>query len=176
MKEIILASTNPVKIDAVRKGFGRVFPGEIFEIHTLTVPSDVSDQPATDEEAYLGACNRAVNAAKEIEQADYWVGIEGGIETRDEEMAAFAWVVVLSNGRIGKGRTGTFFLPRAIADLVHQGKELGEADDIVFGQSNTKQSSGAVGLLTKDVINRAELYAHAVVLALIPFCNTELFS
>ena len=54
--------------------------------------------------------------------------------------------------------------------------ELGEADDIVFGQSNSKQKSGAVGLLTGDIIDRKSLYEEAVVLALIPFKNEELYS
>ena len=51
----------------------------------------------------------------------------------------------------------------------------GDADDVVFERSNSKQANGAVGLLTGDVITRASLYAHAVVLALIPFRNMELY-
>ena len=106
----------------------------------------------------------------------YWVGIEGGVEeTVDGEMIAFAWVVVRDHQRVGRGRTGTFYLPPAVTDLIRQGKELGEADDIVFGRNNSKQENGAVGLLTGDVIDRAQLYEHAVILALVPFKNTALY-
>jgi inosine/xanthosine triphosphatase len=91
------------------------------------------------------------------------------------ELAAFAWVVVRNRQGVGKSRTGTFFLPPAVAELIEQGKELGEADDIVFGRTNSKSENGAIGLLTGDVIDRAELYAHAVVLALVPFKNRELY-
>jgi non-canonical (house-cleaning) NTP pyrophosphatase len=90
-------------------------------------------------------------------------------------MEAFAWVVVLAGQKVGRGRTGTFFLPPRVAELVRAGKELGEADDIVFGRSNSKQENGAVGLLTGDVIDRAGFYEHAVILALIPFKTPELF-
>jgi non-canonical (house-cleaning) NTP pyrophosphatase len=59
--------------------------------------------------------------------------------------------------------------------LIRQGKELGEADDIVFSQNNSKQANGAIGILTGDVIDRTSLYEHAVILALAPFKNLELY-
>lgn len=63
-----------------------------------------------------------------------------------------------------------------MAELVAQGLELGEADDRVFQQSNTKQAAGAVGLLTDNVLNRQQLYEQAVVLALVRFKNEELYA
>jgi inosine/xanthosine triphosphatase len=175
MKTVIVASENPVKLQAVRNGFARMFPGEEFDFQGANALSGVSDQPASDEETLQGAHNRARNAASSYPEADYWVGVEGGIQASGEEMAAFAWIVVLSAGRCGKGRTGTFFLPPAVAGLVRQGVELGEADDRVFGRSNSKQASGAVGLLTGEVIDRTQLYEGAVILALIPFKNPALY-
>ena len=56
-----------------------------------------------------------------------------------------------------------------VRELVEQGLELGDADDLVFGESNSKQQNGAVGLLTDNVETRTSLYEQAVVLALIPF-------
>jgi non-canonical (house-cleaning) NTP pyrophosphatase len=53
--------------------------------------------------------------------------------------------------------------------------ELGEADDLVFGRSNSKQDNGAIGLLTGDVIDRAQLYEQAVILALVPFKNPDMY-
>ncbi|MEW5873046.1 MAG: inosine/xanthosine triphosphatase [Chloroflexota bacterium] len=173
---VVVASTNPVKVQAVRRGFERMFPGATFEFHTLSVPSGVRDQPASDREALQGARNRAAGAAAQSPAAAYWVGVEGGVEEQDGEMAAFAWIVIQADGLCGKGRTGTFYLPWRVAGLVRQGVELGEADDIVFGRSNSKQENGAVGLLTGDVLNRAQLYEQAVILALMPFKNPELYS
>ena len=175
MKTIIIASSNPVKARAALNGFRRMFPAEPFEILPRPAPSGVSDQPMTSAETLLGALNRAAAARAAHPGADFWVGIEGGVE-EDGGLAAFAWVAVLSPSGSGKARTGTFFLPPAVAHLVRQGIELGEADDIVFGATNSKQQNGAIGLLTGDVIDRAALYEHAVVLALVAIRNPGLYA
>ncbi len=175
MKKIVLASNNPVKIQAALNGFQRMVPGEEFAVESVSVPSGVSNQPYSDQETITGAANRASRAAHVVPMADYWIGIEGGIQEWLEEIVAFAWVVVKDRRLTGKGRTGTFFLPDEVARLVRQGKELGEADDIVFGRVNSKQENGAVGLLTGNVIDRAKFYEEAVILALIPFKNPDLY-
>jgi len=175
MAKVIIASKNPVKIRAVKHGFEKMFPTQLFEFIGVSVPSHVSDQPITNDETYLGAINRADNASKEVQDADFYVGIESGIEHLNSEMAAFAWVVVKSAGKIGKARTGTFFLPNDVINLIKEGKELGEADDIVFKLHNSKQENGAVGILTGDVIDRTKYYREAVILSLIPFNNVELY-
>lgn len=174
MAEIVVASTNPVKIESVRQGFAHMFPGEMFNVRGVGADSGVSDQPMGDAETMQGAHNRAANARKFAPDADYWVGIEGGCADVDGEMQTFAWVVVLGQAREGKSRTGMFYLPQEVAALVRQGMELGHADDAVFGRSNSKQQNGSVGLLTGDAIDRVAYYAHAVVLALIPFKHTNL--
>ena len=175
MINLVIASTNPVKIQAAVNGFQRLFPGSELNVIAASVPSDVAHQPLSDEETLRGALARAANARAAHPDADYWIGIEGGVQPIGQEMTAFAWIVVRSEAAIGKGRTGTFFLPPAVAELIRQGKELGEADDIVFGRSNSKQDNGAVGLLTDNVIDRVQLYEHAMILALIPFKNEALY-
>jgi inosine/xanthosine triphosphatase len=174
MPLIVVASTNPVKIDAALRGFRRMFPDESFAVEGASAPSGVRDQPMTDAETLRGALNRATNAHRLRPQADYWVGIEGGVEAMDGVLDAFAWVIVLGGERVGKSRTATFTLPEEVAALVRQGVELGHADDQVFGRSNSKQQNGSVGLFTGDVIDRAAYYEHAVVLALVPFRNSSL--
>jgi inosine/xanthosine triphosphatase len=155
MKRVVVASANPVKINTTEIGFAKMFPEETFEVVGLSAPSQVSNQPMSGEETLNGAMNRANNVSQLATEADYWVGIEGGLERVNEELEAFAWVVVKSkDGRTGKGRTGSFFLPQKVAELIKQGKELGEADDIVFGTTNSKQSNGAVGILTGNVLTR----------------------
>lgn len=173
--KIIVASLNPVKIRAALQGFQHMFAEMPIEIQGVSVPSGVSRQPASDEETYTGATTRAQQAAAAKPHADYWVGIEGGIQPVGNEISSFAWVVVQSQNQIGKGRTSTFFLPERVSQLIRQGYELGEADDIVFGRQNSKQENGAVGLLTGDVIDRIALYEQAVIMALIPFKNPQLY-
>jgi inosine/xanthosine triphosphatase len=79
MKKVIIASKNPVKINAVKQGFKKMFPNTEFEFIDISVSSEVSDQPFGNDEIFQGAFNRATNAKKEVSNADYWVGVEGGI-------------------------------------------------------------------------------------------------
>jgi inosine/xanthosine triphosphatase len=177
MQKIVVASKNPVKIEGVRRGFQKMFPGEECVVEGVSVPSGVGEQPMDDLETLTGALNRAQHAAHDMPDADYWAGIEGGVESKGDEMQAFAWVVIRSkDNTIGKGKTGAFFLPPPVAKLINEGKELGEADDIVFGRSNSKQENGAVGILTDNVIDRTSFYTEAVALALIPFKNSALYN
>jgi inosine/xanthosine triphosphatase len=175
-KRVIIASKNPVKIEAASKGFQKLLPSISFDFMGISAASNVPDQPRGSEETLLGAKNRAENAKHAESDADYWVGIEGGIDTTDNGTEVFAWVYILDkDGRIGYGKTGSFYLPAVITRLLDEGLELGEADDRVFSQVNSKQSSGSVGILTKDVIDREKYYVDAVIFALIPFANHQLY-
>ena len=173
MVKVVVASKNPVKADAVLGGFLSYFSN--VNVEKVEVESGVSDQPFSDEETRKGALTRAENAKNSFKDADFWVGIEGGIHPEESGLTAFAWIVVLSENKYGEARTTTFQLPGKVAELISKGYELGHANDIVFKQSNSKQKHGAVGLLTRNQIDRTALYQQAVQLALIPFINSELF-
>lgn len=179
---VVVASHNPVKISAAREGFSGMFPSKAFSLTGLSVPSGVADQPMTDAETLQGARNRARNAREAKPEADYWIGIEGGVDDSGDAMETFAWVVVLGKDpesaaepeRMGRARTAAFFQPEEVARLVRSGMELGPAGDQVFGSENSKQHSGSIGLLTGDLINRSAYYVPAVIGALIPFRNSTL--
>ena len=175
MIKVIVASKNPVKINATKEGFCELFPDEEISVEGMSVPSEVSEQPMTDEETLRGAKNRATNAQNNEPSADYWVGIEGGLHPQNDSYLAFAWVVILSKNQYGESRTSTFNLPQKIAALIDQGVELGLANDQVFNESNSKQKGGAVGTLTHGVLGRTAYYVQPVVLALVPFINPRLF-
>ena len=176
MKKVVVASGNPVKIQATLNAFSRMFAPGRFEVDGAEVASGVGAQPMSDVETMKGAEQRALAAEEGVPEADFWVGIEGGVEENDGELLAFAWVVVRSAGFSSRGRSGAFVLPAPVSELVRAGRELGEANDIVFGRHNSKQEEGALGLLTGKVIDRRELYEHAILLALVPFKSSELYS
>ncbi len=170
--EIVVASSNPVKVDAVKEAFGVQFPSATFELISVDVESGVSDQPENDRETRQGARNRVVAARRVEPDADYWVGIEGGIESVDDQLMAFAWMVVLGrNDKIGEARSVTLPLPPAVRELIDDGFELGEANDRVFGTTNSKQKGGAYGLLSDGKYTREFIYSQTLVIALIPFVN-----
>lgn len=176
MINVFIGSQNPVKIDSVKLGFTKMFPGQEFSFQGINVDSGVSNQPLSEEETLTGATNRVEHLFHLQPHADYCVGIEGGSKIVDSGMETFAWIVIKSQkGVISRGRTASFFLPKEIVELVKSGKELGEADDIVFKRTNSKQANGAVGILTDNVLTRTTYYETAVILALIPFKNPNLY-
>lgn len=172
---IIVASTNPVKINSVLEGFKLLFPEDEIDIQGVSAPSGVSNQPMTDNETFQGALNR-VNYLSTKAQADFWVGLEAGIYDHHGDLGVFGWVIVKSkDNKLGKGRSATFMLPGKIAKLIREGMELGEADDKVFGDTNSKQKQGTIGKLTGNVIDRKRMYLDAVIFALVPFKNPDLY-
>ncbi|MEB2778964.1 inosine/xanthosine triphosphatase [Algoriphagus persicinus] len=172
---VIVGSKNPVKIACTDSAFTEAFSSG-FVVNGITAASQVSDQPKGEEETYLGARNRVINAKTSFPEADYWVGIEGGIGEDVRGMYAFAWIYIENrSGLHGISKTGSFYLPEAIAKLIHSGMELGAANDTFFAQENSKQNGGAVGILTRGAVSRQTYYNQAIVLALIPFLNKALF-
>ncbi|WKV12102.1 inosine/xanthosine triphosphatase [Marivirga harenae] len=167
----IVASKNPVKIEATKAAFKKMFPEREIRCEGVSVSSEVRDQPMSQQETLAGAEKRALNAQREIPNADFWIGIEGGIHDDEFGMQAFAWIVVLSKNAASQAQTAVFYLPEPIAKMVREGVELGDADDLYFGRSNSKQKEGAVGILTNGEIDRKTYYEHAMVMALIPFAN-----
>ena len=174
MIRIIVASKNPVKLEAVEDGLAELIQEEI-ELTGVSVDSGVSDQPMSDAETLKGAETRIKNAQVQFPAYDFYIGIEGGVEETISGLMAFAWIVISNYAKTGQARTASFFLPTEVARLVHQGMELGDADDVVFSKSNSKQQNGAIGLLTNDTITRKSLYMPAVQMAFIPFLNPELY-
>lgn len=147
-----------------------------FDIVGVSVESGVADQPMTFDETLRGAKTRVANARAEYPDADFWVGLEGGVDIQEDEMAVSGWVVVSDReGCIGKSMTNTIYLPPQVAKLVAEGMELGDADDAVFGTTNSKQSNGAVGILTGDVLKREEGFMIGVIGALVPHRNPSFY-
>jgi len=170
--KIVVASRNPVKVNATRQAFATQFPGESIETVSLAVESDVGDQPDSDDATRRGARTRAMRASVAAPEADYWIGLEGGIEILDDQLMAFAWMAIQGpSGDISEARSTTLPLPPAIKELVEQGMELGEANDRVFATVNSKQAGGAYGLLTNGLYTRESIYTQTLIIALIPFVN-----
>lgn len=176
----------------------------VLKVEGFNVPSGVADQPMGDEETMMGADNRAKKAYEEYKKKfsivpNLAVGLEGGLEwCRDKKiLTCMAWMVCYGkrNGLMadilacpnsthytgdkkpiyGRAKTASFTIPPAVTELVKQGMELGEADDVVFKRINSKQGSGTVGILSGNIIDRSAYYEHALVLALVPWIRPDLY-
>jgi len=170
---ILVGSTNPVKIAATREAFSKHFDDVLVE--GFSAGSDVPSQPIN-EQTYDGARNRALALKEHDPGASFYVGIEGGIEETNKTWFAFGGVCIIdAHGRESIGKSPHFTLPQRMISRLLAGEELGKVMDKHVGEDNTKHKSGAVGILTKGAMDRKELYAHGVAMALIPFLNEELY-
>ncbi|MGR5236182.1 inosine/xanthosine triphosphatase [Vibrio alfacsensis] len=170
-QKVVIASLNPAKIKAVESAFQSAFPLQNYEFVGVSVPSNVADQPMTNEETHQGALNRVRNAKVSMPSADFYVGLEAGIEGN----VTFAWMVIESNTHRGESRSASLMLPPEVLNKLEHANELGDVMDEVFGTENIKQKGGAIGLLTQHQLTRSSVYHQALILALIPFTNPEHF-
>lgn len=169
--KIVVGSTNPTKINAVREAFEKYYPD--CEVVGVSVKSGVSEQPMSEEETMRGAVNRAKLV---IGESDFGVGIEGGVTELDGKMYECAWACVVSqNGEIGLGGGLYFELPPKVAKEIRGGGELGPVMDRLTGESDVKKKSGAIGVFTKGQLSRKEAYVQLVLSAMIKFVSPEWF-
>lgn len=165
MIKVTVGSTNPVKIAATLAVLRRVY-GDGVEVRAASVESGVSHQPWGNEEALRGALNRA-QAAQRVNGATLGVGFEGGLLEVEGRVFTCAWcAVVRGDGVVGVAGGENVLLPPSVTADVRVGAELGPAMDTLTGLHNTKQDSGAIGILTGGILDRQAAYEHLLTMAL----------
>ncbi len=167
---ISVGSTNPTKIKAVKRVASRLF--DDFKVVSIKTSSGVSDMPMSDEETINGAINRANNS---LNNADYGIGIEGGVNDTSNGMFLSAWVVVTNGHKTGIACTSKILLPEKIASELRRGRELGPLMDELTGIKGVKHSSGTIGLLTNGLINRSEAFESALIAAFMQIINEDYY-
>jgi inosine/xanthosine triphosphatase len=173
--KVAIGSKNPVKIQAVKEAFEKVWPDQSFHFEGVDIKSTVSDQPMSDDETILGATYRADYALTKL-QAEYGVGLEGGMTEVQGVWFTTAWIVVINKkGEKGIGSTIHIQMPDSVMKHIHNGMELGHVDDLIFGQTNSKQGDGHFGLRTDNIITRKDGYRDGVIIALSRFLHPEIF-
>lgn len=181
MYHVIAATTNPAKIEAIRLAFIEAFDitaastidgtdktipvANTLHIESVDVDSGVSSQPVGIADTRTGARQRVMAARQVRPEADFWVGIEAGI---DENMT-FSWIVIENHLQRGESRSASMILPEIVLQGVHKGHELGDVMANISGISNIKQQGGAIGLFTNGKLSRTQVYYQALLLALVPF-------
>lgn len=167
-----VGSANEVKISAVESVLKQLY-GAI-EINAVGVPSDVPEQPKN-EEVLRGAINRARAA---IQNAHLGIGIEAGLFWHDALQSYIDvqfCAIVDSMGRVTVGHGPGFCYPPAVIEKVRKGKTVGEAMHELTGIKSIGRKSGAVGYLSRGLIDRKELTEMAVIAAFIPRIRPELY-
>ncbi|WP_145505200.1 inosine/xanthosine triphosphatase [Yersinia alsatica] len=167
MYHVVVATTNPAKIKAISLAFDDVYGSGEYHIEGVNVDSGVPLQPIGNTETRSGARQRVSNARQMRPEADFWVGVEAGIE----DNMTFAWMVIERSQLRGESRSASLMLPEIILQGIRQGRELGDEMADLTGISNVKQQGGAIGIFTDGKLTRTSVYHQALLLALVPFHN-----
>ncbi|KPL87808.1 MAG: inosine/xanthosine triphosphatase [Ardenticatenia bacterium] len=174
MPIVVVGSRNPVKVAAVQAAFAKL--GDAWEVRAVDAPSGVSPQPIGHAETRRGARNRAQAALAAYPNAEFGVGLEGGVFEYDGEWYTGAWCAIVDrDGRVGWAGGGLILLPPAVVEGLRAGHELGTLMDRLSDEHNTKQKMGAIGLLTNGLVGRQETYEHLVLRALARWRRPEWF-
>lgn len=183
----VVGSTNPVKVGAVEAAFTKYWPEMV--VKGVEVPSGVSAQPMSELETINGARQRAYKALESDPDAQYGVGLEGGVtelsptspnwsgvRSGKGKLFECAWVCIVDReNHEGLGGGLYFELPPKIADKIRAGGELGPIMNEMTGEDNVKQKMGAIGIFTKGQLDRKQAYVQLVLSALIKFVSPEWF-
>jgi inosine/xanthosine triphosphatase len=166
-----VGSTNPAKVAAVRAALRSLAPD--CELFPIDVPSGVGHQPFGDAATRSGALERA-RTALIASGADIAFGLEGGVELDGERVWLLSWVAAIDPaGREGYASGLRMLLPPSFAAGLRAGAELGTLVDGLFGVTDSKTASGAIGLLTDGVVSRTDAFADLVAMSLAPWIHPD---
>ena len=170
---IVVGSTNPVKVEAVRELRDRwpELAGEIVPVATRT---SVPDQPMSLEQTVRGARERAEAAFRPYTPAAVLgVGIESGI-TRIPGPNGMAWydvcvAAVADKSGMWIGLSGMWEVPYKVVQLLVKGRNLTEAFVQAGYSTNGKlgEAEGAIGVLSEHRVTRKDYTKQTVEMALI---------
>jgi len=165
---VAIGSKNPVKLEAT----ARVVPDA--ETTAVAVDSGVPEQPWGREETVEGARNRA-EAALASTDADYGIGIEGGVAERDSPGGVWLvmWAAVTDGTTTHFGAGPSIRLPESVAQQLREGEELGPLLDDELGREDIATQEGAIGVYTDGRVGRTDALEDAVAGAFGPFLRAS---
>lgn len=168
-----VGSTNPAKLEAVHRALARLAPG--CTLRGVDVESGVGAQPIGDAQTRQGAMARA-RLVLEKTDVELGFGLEGGVIFEGDDAWLVSWVAVVDRSGRGSEASGLRMrLPASAAARLRAGEELGDIIDDLFAARDSKQQSGAVGLLTEGFVSRTDAFADLVAMACAPLLRPDLY-
>ena len=176
--KFIVASKNPVKINAVATAIQDFFPNSVVE--GLEVESGVSAQPMSDEETKQGASNRAravrvLALQQKIVRADeeaLCIGLEGGVfhptfAKDKQELWSTVWAVAIDKNNQSYFSNGARFpLPKFLSTLLLNGEEMGPVLGESLNDPDLRKKGGMISFLTNNFTNRTNEYENIAKIAI----------
>ena len=176
--KVAVGSANPVKVHAARRVMERIYGRGRVKVVGVKVSSGVPSQPVGFQ-TVQGAVNRAFNALREAE-AQLGVGIEAGLFPVKAALTGYVdvqWCAVADGeGRVTLGCGPGFEMPpQVVKEALEGGSEVGAVIGRMFKVKRVGETVGAIWLLTRGKLSRAELTEHAVMMAMVPRLNPEIY-
>ncbi|HYN85316.1 MAG TPA: DUF84 family protein [Pyrinomonadaceae bacterium] len=185
---VALGSSRAAKIMAVRAACARIAERDSSwaraEVVARAVDSGVAAMPLTDVQLMRGARHRAERVrellAAEGRSPALCVGLEGGFHsiTLDGERHTFlrGWAYAADAARGYYGAAPAVTVPASIVRAVEGSRrELGDVIDGFAGERDVRSRQGAWGVLSRDLLTRAQSFEAALLAALAPFYNARLY-
>ncbi len=171
---VAVGSRNRAKLSGVHRAWSLFSKARIISV---SVEKRVSPQPMGWAETVLGALTRAEQALANVSGADYGVGVEAGIVPGpfpsgyiDVQVA----VILDNRGFVSVGVSSGFEVPYSMLSKVLKGEELGYVVEKRIGR-RVGDGVGLIGVLTRGVVTRGDLTFQAVLNALLPRMNPQLY-
>jgi inosine/xanthosine triphosphatase len=174
---VIVGSENTPKRQAAEASFVAAFPREQIIVDGVKTNSGVSSHPTTAEESITGALNRAEQARLLKPEADFYVGIEGGLLKVGERAWEIGWVAVVSAaGQNATGLSAGIEIQGKILSAICDGEELNDVLANDHGIKSAGNANGFYGLATNDLVTRQAAYEQGITFALARFLHPEFYS
>ena len=174
--KIVLGSQNVPKRGAVVRSFSQAFPGKQCDVTCVSTDSGVAPHPITATEALQGAINRAHDAKRQLPDAEYYVGIEGGLLRVGDRAWEIGWVAICNQaGNIATGLSAGIEIKGRILEAIIDGQELTDVLRDLYGMSEVGNSNGFYGLATGDCVTRHQAYEQGIHFALSQYTHPEFF-
>lgn len=148
------------------------------------VTTNVPAMPLTDWQLMQGARERALAVRDLLRgqrlEAEIYVGLEGGFHTIsiEGEWHTFlrGWAYAFDGKRGCFGSSPSITVPEALVKSVIEGRrELSLVIDEVSGKRDVRSREGAWGVLSRDLVTRSMSFELALIGALAPFYNSEMY-
>ena len=172
--KIAIGTTSELKIRACKEALSKL--GIESELLAVKAQSVVPDQPFGFEQITQGAKNRAVEALKLTENADFSIGIENGLAKVDEIGQWFdipCVCIVTKEGDESYSFGSAYFVPDWMIDKIkEENTELG----FIIQELDGEAEKDPIGYFSSGKFKREEILTQAIICALVKVIKKEKYN
>ncbi len=174
--DICVGSRNPSKLRGVEKAFSTLYRD--VHIYSYPIGENLPPQPFGLDRIMECAKVRAIRALEKNSICSYGVGVEAGIFEVDNLFYDIHVAHIIDrSGREFYGFSPAFRVPDSFIELIKKGvyRELEDVVNSFYGTRDIGDTGGFIKLLSKGRVLREDLVYYAVLMALLPFINDDMY-